>query len=114
MMPLELLDICEQKSADDHNFIVLTIPYRRHKRRVRLFPGVLAEVVGSDAEKLVCSVQISDLLRFFVRHLSSIERLAVKLAEAGEDEEAARWFAQYTAVRDRLDAAGNMRAACGA
>lgn len=115
MMPLELLDLCEKQQREHSlEFLTITIPYRRHKRRIRLFPGVLATVVGSsgsrDTGRLILSVAITDLRRYFVKHLSSIEGQAVRLAEEGFHEEAERWLAQYEAVRDRLSAAGVWRA----
>lgn len=113
MMPLELLELCEKQLAEHSlEFLVLTVPYRRHlKRRIRLLPGVLAEVVGSDPvhRRMMCSVKIADVRRYFVKHLSALEGHAVRLAEDGNHEEAARWFAQYEAIRDRLAPAGMWR-----
>ncbi len=110
MMPLELLDHCEKQSAGHGlEWVTLTIPRRRHKRRVKLLPGVLADVVGSDDKVLVCSVKIADIRRYFLKHLSTFEGHAVHFAEAGDHEEAERWFAQYEAIRDRLTAAGMWR-----
>lgn len=109
MTPVDLLDACEMAKGQGLGWLTLTVPYRHHRGRIRLLPGVLARVVGSTDKVLIVSVESALITRYLIKHLSAIEAEAIAFAEAGEHDKAAAMLAQYVQVRDRLGVAGAWR-----
>jgi hypothetical protein len=97
----------------DLKFITLTIPARRlRSERVRVLsgrPSIVGRVVGQADGRIICSIAIADVRRYLIGNLSAIEGHALRLAEAGEHDEASTWLAQYVAIRDRISAGGMWR-----
>lgn len=107
MTPTKLLDYCERIEGQGLAFVTLVIPRGKRKirygRRMRVFPHLLGQVMGStETEGVIVSVAVTDVKRALIRILEQIERHAVLLAESGDHEQAAEWFGQYLQIRSRL------------
>lgn len=112
MTAIELLEVGERAVAQGLSFTMLVIPRGRRGRRrygchrVRIMGGA-APVFGrwlgeAEQARIIVSVEVAAIRRWFVAHLSEIEGHAVGLMERGDHDAASAALADYVAVRDRL------------